>query len=103
MSFFDRLRRIFGGAPGNGEAPAPMEMISCHDALSLVYEFLDGELEEVSHERVKAHFDVCQRCYPHLKLEGAFRAALQKATGSETAPPELRARIGELLSEAGGR
>ena len=103
MSFFDRLRQIFGGTPVGDPAPPQPEMISCEDALSLVYEFLDGELEEVSRERVQAHFDVCQRCYPHLKLEEAFRAALQKATGSETVPPDLRARIGELLSEAGER
>ena len=47
-------------------------MISCEDALHRIHEFIDGELEDVSSEQVKAHFDVCGRCYPHLQLEESF-------------------------------
>ena len=75
-----------GGAPQNGAGNA--EMISCEEALSVIYEFLDGELEEVSEQQVRAHFDVCQRCYPQLRLEESFRAAVQNATRGEAAPPE---------------
>ncbi len=100
MSFLERLRGILGrGANGAGASVRP-EMISCREALSVVCEFLDGELEEASHARVKAHFGVCRRCYPHLKLEESFRVALRKAAVGEEAPPELKARIGEILSRA---
>ena len=99
MSFIDRLKQMFGGggAPQNGAGNA--EMISCEEALSVIYEFLDGELEEVSEQQVRAHFDVCQRCYPQLRLEEAFRAAIQKATRAEAAPPELKTRILHLIAE----
>jgi mycothiol system anti-sigma-R factor len=98
MSFFERLKGIFGRGANGAGAPVRPEMISCREALSVVYEFLDGELEDAAHERVKAHFDVCGRCYPHLKLEESFRAALRNAAVGASAPPELKARIGELLS-----
>lgn len=76
-------------------------MISCEDALKLIHEFIDGELEDVSSEQVKAHFDVCNRCYPHLHLEEAFRAAVQRAAAQGKASPELKSRVMEALAEAG--
>lgn len=97
MSLIDRLKRFFAG---NGQDGGASEMISCEDALGLIYEFLDGELEDVSHERVKAHFDVCGRCYPHLQLEESFRTAVRRAAQGEKASPELRSRLLELLAEA---
>ena len=75
-------------------------MISCEEALNLVHEFIDGELEDVSSDQVKAHFDVCGRCYPHLKLEESFRAAVRKAAAGEKASPELKSRLMALLAEA---
>lgn len=93
MSLFDKIKGLLRRGDGD-------EMISCHDALRLVHEYIDGELEGVSEARVKAHFDVCQRCYPHLHLENAFREALRRGAGTETAPPELRSRLVELLAKA---
>ena len=93
MSILDSIKGFFGHAAGD-------EMISCNDALRLVHEYLDGELDGVSEAQVKAHFDVCQRCYPHLHLESAFREALQRCAGAQAAPPELRSKLIELLAEA---
>jgi anti-sigma factor (TIGR02949 family) len=99
MSFISRLKQMLGagGAAENGAGHA--EMISCEEALTVIYEFLDGELEDAPRQQVQEHFDVCQRCYPQLRLEESFRAAVQKATRGEAAPPELRARLLELIAE----
>lgn len=75
-------------------------MISCREALRFLYEFLDGELEGAPTDQVRAHFDACQRCYPHLQMEASFRAALQRACGGPCAPPELKARLLAALAEA---
>jgi len=99
-SFLNSLKRLLGGESPNGRDGQEMEMISCEDALGLIHEFIDGELEDVSAERVKAHFDACGRCYPHLKLEESFRVAVRKASHGEKASPELKARLMELLAEA---
>ena len=106
MSIFDRLKGLFGGAASgsasstNGAAGGEPEMISCQDALRLVHEYLDGELEQVSEHQVKEHFDMCQQCYPHLHLETVFRDTVRRAAGTETAPPELKAKLTQMLAEA---
>jgi len=74
--------------------------ITCKEAVRFLYEFLDGELDDAPAEQLKAHFDVCQRCYPHLKLEASFRAAVQRACGGPCAPPELKSRLMAALAEA---
>jgi mycothiol system anti-sigma-R factor len=68
-----------------------------------VHDFLDGELKGVTPAEVKAHFEICQGCYPHLRLERAFREAMQRACARQTAPPELRDKVERLLSEAADR
>lgn len=96
MTIFDRLGSFFGRERRDDGSAA----ISCDDAVRRVQEFLDGELEDVSSEEVRAHFDACQRCYPHLRFEESFREAVRRAAGRETAPPELRERLLRLISEA---
>ena len=95
MSIIDKIRMLFGGGG------MPSEMIPCEEALQLVHDFLDGELESVPYDQVKAHFDVCGRCYPHLQLEESFRAAVRRAASGQAASPELKSRLMDLLAEAG--
>jgi anti-sigma factor (TIGR02949 family) len=110
MSLIDSLKRLFrnssgkpgegGGMPleGSGDGAA-VEMISCEEARAVLYEYLDGELEGLSYERVKAHFDVCARCYPKLSLEKSFLAAVERAGSGEKAPPELKTKVMGLLKD----
>ena len=99
MSFIDRLAALFGVTSGNGGDGDP-SAITCDQALTVVHEFLDGELGDVSAEEVKAHFDMCRLCYPHLRLEECFKEAVRRASRGESAPPELRAKVLQLLAEA---
>ena len=98
MSMFDMFKGWLGGAAEGDDGG--VAMISCEDALRLVHEFLDGELGDSSAEEVKQHFVMCQRCYPHLQLETAFRDAVRRAAAGESAPPELRDKVVALLEEA---
>lgn len=99
MSFLDKLRSLFADTPQDGGDSAT-PMIPCEEALSVVHDFLDGELPGVSHEQVKAHFDACERCYPHLRLEELFREAIRRAGTEERAPAGLKVKLKELLAEA---
>lgn len=113
MSFLDRLSRILGGTPsdkdhgqghGHGHVHGRHHVhgsLTCEEAVSLLYDYLDGELEEVSEEGVKAHFEACQECYPHMRFEESFRAAIQRAGSGEHCPDELKAHLLELLDKAG--
>ena len=91
------------GSTGNGDSERGEhhQGITCEDALRLVSDFIDGELDGVSRQEVEAHFEVCTRCYPHLRLEQSFRAAVRRACERETAPPELRERVLDMVSEEG--
>lgn len=105
----DRLKRLFGGSPSNGvdDAPGDAESarcaagqgVTCEEALILVHEYLDGELGDVPQSKVQEHFEVCGRCYPHLRFEEAFRTAMRRVALGQAAPPELKAKIAELLAE----
>lgn len=110
----DMIKGWFGGgdddgAEGSGDSnPSPAcpgpEMLSCHEALEWLYEFMDGELPDADAEKVDRHFKVCQACYPHLKLEENFRSRLQAAVGEGEVPDDVRARLLSVLAkeEAGG-
>ena len=102
MTLFDNFKRLFGAwSNGGSDRDDGPEGITCHDALQLVHDFIDGELEGRSHADVEAHFNVCQRCYPHLHMEQRYREAVRRACAEETAPPDLRTRVLDLVS--GGR
>jgi len=104
MSFFERLRRLLGGGgnghphheEGEGECTT-CKPISCMEALEKVHEYLDGELGEDSHRDVAHHFSICQKCFPHLRLEKRFREILHQSQAEEKAPAHLREQVLELL------
>jgi mycothiol system anti-sigma-R factor len=105
MSFLDRLKRLLGGngsathASCEGdEGECSCRDISCLEALEMVHEYLDGELDAVSHEEVAHHFEVCRKCYPHLRLEERFKGALRRSQAKETCPEEVKAQVLELLA-----
>jgi anti-sigma factor (TIGR02949 family) len=105
MSFFDRLKRLLGGSEtseehsgGNGKGPVPRDHISCMEAMERLQEYLDGELDDISHEEVAHHFEVCQKCFPHLKLEERFRTLLRRSQEDEACPDHVRQQVLDLLS-----
>jgi anti-sigma factor (TIGR02949 family) len=73
------------------------------EALEKVHEFLDGELDSVSHQEVTQHFEMCQKCYPHLRLEERFREALQRSKGDEVCPEHVKSQVLELLAAEAGK
>lgn len=104
MSMIEKLRALLGGAAvkaATEDGHESQDMVSCEQAITVLQEFLDGELDQIPEDQVRAHFDACERCYPYLKFEGAFRDAVTRATTGQTAPPDLRAKLMELMSQAG--
>jgi anti-sigma factor (TIGR02949 family) len=99
---FDAIRRWFGsggnGAGGRGDAvPDPL---SCQDALSRLYEYLDGELEPETRERIHEHLEVCQRCYPYFDFERIFLDYVREKGLAVGETGGLRERVEALLEEA---
>ena len=65
----------------------------------MIYEYLDGELDQTPSRRVKAHFDICERCYPHLASERSFKQALARAMAGQRVPEGVRVRLLMILPE----
>jgi anti-sigma factor (TIGR02949 family) len=107
MNLFDRLKRLLGGngasseAGGNGKPSGATKAIECMEAMARVQEYLDGELDGVSHEEVARHFAMCKRCYPHLKLEERFRDLMHRSASEELCPEHVRDQVLELLAAEG--
>jgi len=109
MSFFERLKQLLG-SPGvsripsknDGDGSDSCKSLTCMEAMAKVQEYLDGELDGVSHEEVAHHFSLCQRCYPHLKLEERFRGLLHRSQVDEECPEDLKMQVLELLAAEAG-
>ncbi|HEX7091307.1 MAG TPA: zf-HC2 domain-containing protein [Longimicrobiales bacterium] len=81
-----------------------MSDVTCREALARLYEYLDGELPDASAEEIRAHFELCQCCYPHLRYATAFQQMLARvASGQRCAPPELRRKVADLLRAEASR
>jgi len=67
-----------------------------------VYEYLDGELEPGLHDRIRAHLEVCHRCYPFFDFERMFLEYVRETGRSAPGSEALRERIVSLLADGAG-
>jgi mycothiol system anti-sigma-R factor len=105
MSFSERMKRLLWGSevsasvPAEEDEPSPAcKKLTCMEALERVHEYLDGELDDISHEEVAQHFSMCKKCYPHLRLEEQFRSLLHRSQEGEVCPDHLKEQVLELLA-----
>ena len=77
-------------APGAGE---PLEIRSCDDVLSHVFEFLDHETDPARREVIAEHLEDCSPCLRQFGIEQEFKALVRRRCGGDTPPPGLKDRI----------
>lgn len=76
--------------------------IDCGQVMERLYEYIDGELDDPDLvARIRAHLELCQRCYPRYRFEKAFLRFLAQIR--DGAPPHLRRRIFERILEEEAR
>ena len=116
MSFFESLKRLFGGTGqdgrsgdldtsegGGSKGGSAVAMISCEEASSRLFEYLDGELEGVSEEEVRGHLEVCKACYPRMQFEKHFLEALRRSQNGDQVSAGLKERVLRSIEEEQGR
>lgn len=90
---------MYGGEPmSEHETASCGGKASCNDALSRLWDFIDGELTPETMKEIQAHLERCQRCYPHYDFQRAF-AAFMRSHCHSPVPAGLRRRIFECLLE----
>lgn len=78
------------------------EMIPCDHVIAKLWEYIDGELTEELTAKVRAHLEICNRCFPQYDFQRAYKEFLQRC-GEQPVPPGLRRRVFEaILAEEGG-
>jgi mycothiol system anti-sigma-R factor len=77
-------------AQGTGES---IEINSCDDVLSHVFEFLDHETDDSRRAVIAEHLEDCSPCLRQFGIEQEFKALVKRRCGGDAPPPGLRDRI----------
>ena len=75
---------------GAGE---PIEISSCDDVLSHVFEFLDHETSDERRGLIAEHLEDCSSCLREFGIEQEFKALVRRRCGGDQPPVGLRDRI----------
>jgi mycothiol system anti-sigma-R factor len=65
----------------------------CEEVLAAAYAFLDGEADEATCAKVRAHIEACDPCLHEVGLERKLKEAIARSCGCDEAPAELRAKV----------
>ena len=71
----------------------PIEINSCDDVLSHVFEFLDHETDDNRRAVIAEHLEDCSPCLRQFGIEQEFKALVKRRCGGDAPPPGLRDRI----------
>lgn len=74
--------------------------VTCEEALSRVYEYLDGELDGPTQDSIHRHLEVCRRCYPRFDFERVFLDFVRER-GLAGGGDGLRERVLDALEREG--
>jgi anti-sigma factor (TIGR02949 family) len=79
---------------------------TCEDALRVLAEHLDRELDETRASQVERHLDTCRSCWSRAEFEKRLKETLA-GLGREPVRPELADRVTHLIrgfpTASGGR
>ncbi len=67
--------------------------LDCAEALAHLHELLDGELDEVSADTVRAHLAVCEHCMDDADAYALMKELVRRACCLQPAPVALVSRI----------
>ena len=71
----------------------PIEINSCDDVLTHVFEFLDHETSDARRGIIAEHLEDCSPCLRQFGIEQEFKALVRRRCGGDSPPPGLRDRI----------
>lgn len=73
---------------------------TCQEAITSLYEYLDGELTTERREHIQQHLDDCSPCFEAFDFEAELRIVVSQKCRDEV-PGSLKDRITAALGEAG--
>ena len=71
-------------------------MITCHDAVKQLWEYLDHTVDEVDRARVEEHLSRCRRCCAEMEFAEELRRVLAEGSAVDL-PPDVRTRLNRTI------
>lgn len=78
--------------------PEPIRDIECEDAIRRIFEYVDDELDDLSHSELEHHLHHCRSCLSRADFEKALKNRVHE-TGGEKAPDTLYKKIHSLIED----
>lgn len=69
----------------------------CHDALTRLYPYLDGEVTAYRRFRVRRHLRKCGNCGPAFSFEEQLKIVIRERS-QEDPPPEFMDRLRQYMA-----
>ena len=89
-------------AHAHGTAGMPgMTMLDCETVMRELWDYLDEELTPERMAAIRAHVEMCQRCYPQYEFERAFLDAVAARTPRHSSPERVEAKVLAVLEAQG--
>jgi mycothiol system anti-sigma-R factor len=73
-------------------------MISCSEAVTQLWEYLDGTVSDADRSRVEEHLSRCRRCCGELEFARELRRVLARSVHVDL-PADVLRRLNETLEE----
>jgi len=67
--------------------------VPCTEVLAMVYSYIDGEMDDMSHSQIRDHLDECGPCLREFGLEEVVKKLVHNCCGHEAVPGELRTKV----------
>lgn len=74
-------------------------MMTCQEAVDVLYEYLDRELDNLRSDQIDRHLDLCRLCCDHFEFEKKMKDLVQKSCIKEKAPSFLKKRILGIIKD----
>jgi mycothiol system anti-sigma-R factor len=75
-----------------------LKELECDEAIRMVLEYLDNELEGHDHEALEAHIHKCRACYTRVEFEKRLKGMV-KETPAASAPDSLKLKIKKISDQ----
>lgn len=72
------------------------EKMTCDDVLTILYEYLDSEVDGPTESEIDHHLDSCRECFSRMEFERILKKKVVGSVTTET-PAPVRNRLESLI------
>ena len=72
--------------------------LECDEAIRMVLEYLDNELESHDHNALEAHIHKCRACYTRVEFEKRLKGMVKEAP-EISVPDSLKSKIKKITDQ----